>query len=91
MSLVLQWEQETFGDIHMIEMEENMNDGKSYEYFSSLANMYPATVPDTERPWDYAMKLDDDAFLNIPRLLEALRPLVPRTETWFVCLVIYAR
>ena len=70
-------------------MEENMNDGKSYEYFASLANMYPANVPDTERPWDYAMKLDDDSFLNIPRLLDALRPLVPRAETWFVGLAIY--
>jgi hypothetical protein len=84
MSLILQWEEETFGDIHMIEMEENMNDGKSFEYFASLADMYPDNLPITHRPWDYAMKLDDDSFLNIPQLLEKLRPLVPREHTWLV-------
>ena len=84
MSLILQWEEETFGDIHMIEMEENMNDGKSFEYFASLADMYPDSLPITDRPWDYAMKLDDDSFLNIPQLLEKLRPLVPREHTWLV-------
>lgn len=84
MSLILQWEQERFGDIHMIEMEENMNDGKSFEYFASLADMYPADLPAANRPWDYAMKLDDDSFLNIPQLLEKLRPLVPREQTWLV-------
>ena len=68
----------------MVEMEENMNDGKSYEFFSDLAKMYPADVDVTKRPWDYAMKLDDDAFLNIPNLLERLRPMVPRERTWFV-------
>jgi hypothetical protein len=46
--------------------------------------MYPADVDATDRPWDYAMKLDDDAFLNIPNLLERLRPMVPRRNTWFV-------
>jgi hypothetical protein len=84
MSTFLNWEAEAFGDIQMVDMEENMNDGKSYEYFASLGNMYPADVDATERPWDYAMKLDDDAFLNIPNLLERLRPMVPRRNTWFV-------
>ena len=83
MSLILRWEQETYGDLHMIEMEENMNEGKSYEYFASLAQSYPSNLS-IERPWDYAMKLDDDSFLNIPNLLEKLRPMIPRTETWLV-------
>jgi len=83
MSLILRWEQETFRDLHIIEMEENMNEGKSYEYFASLARWHPSNLS-IERPWDYAMKLDDDSFLNIPNLLEKLRPLIPRTETWFV-------
>lgn len=84
MSLILEWEQETHGDILMIDMEENMNEGKSFEYFASLANMYPSNVSQSERPWDYAMKLDDDSFLNIPNLLEKLRPMIPREQTWFV-------
>lgn len=80
----MKWEQESFGDMHMIEMEENMDDGKSYEYFTSLANMYPEDIAEEDRPWDYAMKVDDDSFLNIPNLLEKLRPLTPRQNTWFV-------
>jgi len=83
MSLILEWEQETHGDILMIDMEENMNEGKSFEYFASLANMYPSNVSQSQRPWDYAMKLDDDSFLNIPNLLEKLRPMIPREQTWF--------
>lgn len=80
---MLEWENETFGDLHMIDMEENMDDGKSYEYFASLAAMYPSTVSRENRPWDYAMKIDDDAFLHIPNLLEKLRPM-RRDNTWFV-------
>jgi len=67
----------------MIDMDENMNDGKSYEYFASLGEMYPDSVPREQRPWDYAMKVDDDTFLHIPKLLERMRPL-PRVWTWFV-------
>ena len=83
MSLLLKWEAETYGDIHMLDVEENMNEGKSYEYFAWLASMYPKEDAE-QRPWDYAMKLDDDAFLHIPRLFEKLRPMVPRRSTWFV-------
>ena len=86
MSVVLRWEQETFGDIHMIDMDENMNEGKTFEYFASLANEFPGDVPAEDRPYDYAMKLDDDSFLNIPALLEKLRPLLPRQKTWLVVL-----
>jgi len=84
MSTFLKWEAEAFRDIHIVDMEENMDDGKSYEYFASLGNMYPAALDQRERLWDYAMKLDDDSFLNIPNLLEKLRPIVPRRKTWFV-------
>jgi hypothetical protein len=70
----------------MIDMEENMDDGKSYEYFASLATMYPSNVSREHRPWDYAMKVDDDAFLQIPNLLEKLRPMA-RDNTWFVLTV----
>jgi hypothetical protein len=81
--MFLKWEAERFGDIHTVDMEENMNDGKSYEYFADLARMYQSDDAN-ERPWDYAMKVDDDAFLNIPVLLEHLRPMIPREKTWFV-------
>jgi hypothetical protein len=60
-----------------------MNDGKSYYYFSEMARRYNSSVPE-ERPWDYVMKADDDSFINLPQLVERLRPIVPREETYMV-------
>ena len=82
---MLQWENDTFGDIHMIDMEENMNEGKTYEYFASMAAMYPngGNVSREERKWDYVMKLDDDTFVNLPNLVDKLRPM-KREKIWFV-------
>ena len=82
---ILEMEQETYGDILMLDVLENMNDGKSYEYFATLGRMYPETLSERERPYDYAMKLDDDSFLHISNLLKKLRPLTPRQNTWLVC------
>lgn len=80
---LLQWEQERFGDLQVLNQRENMNEGKTFEYFSSLARMYPIDDP-AQRPYDYAMKADDDTFVNIPLLLERLRPMTPREETYMV-------
>ena len=79
----LKWEQERYGDLQVLNISENMNEGKSYEYFASLARMFPSDDP-LERPYDYAMKADDDTLLNLPQLVERLRPLVPREETYMV-------
>jgi len=78
----LQWEQERFEDLQMLDMDENMNNGKSYEYFADLARSFPTDDP-LERPWDYAMKADDDTLLNLPLLLERMRPL-PRNDLYMV-------
>lgn len=83
MTDLLEWEQERFGDLQILDQKENMNEGKTFEYFSSLARMYPTDDP-AKRPWDYAMKADDDTFVNIPLLLERLRPMTPREETYMV-------
>jgi len=80
---ILNWEQERFHDMQILNMTENMNNGKSYEYFADLGRAFPSDEP-SERPWDYAMKLDDDSLLNIPQLLHRLRPMVPRRETFMV-------
>jgi hypothetical protein len=80
---LLQWEQDRFGDLQVLNQRENMNDGKTFEYFSSLGRMYPVDDP-AQRPWDYAMKADDDSFVNVPLLLERLRPIIPREETYMV-------
>jgi len=71
MDQLISWENETWGDIVVINQLENMNDGKTYNYFKYLY--------DTESgKYDYAMKLDDDTFLNIPTLLNVIRPIYPR-------------
>jgi len=67
----------------MIDMVENMNDGKSFEYFASMAQMFPGNVSREQRKWDYVMKVDDDSFLHLPHLVEKLRPL-KREKVWFV-------
>lgn len=77
------WEQERFKDLQILHQAENMNEGKSYEYFADLGRTYPADDPQ-ERPWDYAMKADDDTLINIPQLLERLRPLTPREDLYMV-------
>jgi hypothetical protein len=57
--------------------------GKSCDYFADLARMFPSDDP-SKRPWDYAMKADDDTLVNIPQLLERSRPMTPREETYMV-------
>ena len=80
---ILLWERDRFQDLQILNVTENMNEGKSYEYFADLARNFPADDP-TRRPWDYAMKADDDSLINIPELLERLRPMVPREELYMV-------
>lgn len=82
---IIELEQETYNDLLILDVLENMNEGKSYEYFAALGKMQPDTLGEMERSYDYAMKLDDDSFLHLPNLLEKLRPLIPRKNTWFVC------
>jgi len=60
-----------------------MNDGKSYEYLYMMGKMYGSELSREERPYDYLMKVDDDAFLHLPNLLEKLRPM-RRHELWLV-------
>ena len=79
----LKWEQDRYEDLQILNISENMNEGKSYEYFASLVKIFPSDNP-RERLYDYAMKADDDTLLNLPQLIERLRPLVPREETYMV-------
>jgi hypothetical protein len=77
------WEQERFKDVKILDMGENMNGGKSYEYFADLGRRYPGDNLQ-DRPWDYVMKADDDSFINIPQLLERLRAVTPKDDLYMV-------
>jgi hypothetical protein len=55
----MQWENETFHDILHVECEENLEEGKTYEYFKKVGLEF------SDR-YTHVMKTDDDSFVNIP-------------------------
>ncbi|GLJ31955.1 hypothetical protein SUGI_0643270 [Cryptomeria japonica] len=64
----------SYNDIIILNCEENMDQGKTYTYFSSL--------PKIGLQYDYVMKADDDVFFRIDKLAESLKPL-PRIDTYY--------
>ncbi|KAJ3695370.1 hypothetical protein LUZ60_000747 [Juncus effusus] len=68
----------TYGDIIILNCTENMNNGKTYTYFSSVPGMFVGE----EKPYDYVMKADDDAFFRLDNLVESLRD-KPREDTYW--------
>uniref|UniRef100_A0ACD5Y1L6 Uncharacterized protein n=1 Tax=Avena sativa TaxID=4498 RepID=A0ACD5Y1L6_AVESA len=63
------------GDVLVLNCTENMNDGKTHEYFSSV----PRTFADAS--YDYVMKTDDDTYLRVAAMAEELRP-KPRDDVY---------
>ncbi|EAZ43247.1 hypothetical protein OsJ_27846 [Oryza sativa Japonica Group] len=55
------------GDILVLNCTENMNDGKTHEYLSSVPRMFASS------PYDYVMKTDDDTYLRVAALVDELR------------------
>jgi Galactosyltransferase len=68
----------TYHDIIILNCTENMNDGKTYTYFSSIPKMFHGE----EQQYDYVMKADDDAYFRLDNLYEALRD-KPREDTYW--------
>ncbi|MQL76720.1 hypothetical protein Taro_009111 [Colocasia esculenta] len=64
-----------YNDIIILNCTENMNDGKTYTYFSSLPSILP-------RRYDYVLKADDDTFFRLAPLAASLWPL-PREELYY--------
>jgi hypothetical protein len=63
-----------YGDIIVLDCEENMNHGKSFMFFSTVAAMGVH--------YDYVMKLDDDSYVRTENLAKSLEPL-PRTDLYY--------
>nr|CAB3447902.1 unnamed protein product [Digitaria exilis] len=55
------------GDILVVNCTENMNDGKTYAYFSAVPRMFAAA------PYDYVGKTDDDTYYRVAALADSLR------------------
>ncbi|KAF8657765.1 hypothetical protein HU200_059925 [Digitaria exilis] len=55
------------GDVLVVNCTENMNDGKTYAYFSAVPRLFAAA------PYDYVGKTDDDNYYRVAALVESLR------------------
>ncbi|XP_058114339.1 beta-1,3-galactosyltransferase pvg3-like [Magnolia sinica] len=69
-----------YNDIIILNCTENMNNGKTYTYFSSLPEILDQ-IDGSDRPYDYVMKADDDIYLRLDRLVDSLMPL-PREDMY---------
>ncbi|KAJ2956570.1 hypothetical protein NQZ79_g7616 [Umbelopsis isabellina] len=58
----LEKEYQQYGDLMFLDIEENMNEGKTYEYFRYMAETYNSTG------LDYVFKADDDSYIRLDRL-----------------------
>jgi Galactosyltransferase len=58
----------TYQDIIILNCTENMNDGKTYTYFSSLPHMFPGD----QWPYDFVIKSDDDTYFRLDNLVVSL-------------------
>lgn len=89
-------EMETYNDIVVLDINENMNHGKTFEYFKWAADN--ATVPVYYSPVgagsnevavgfkkaDYVVKADEDSFIMLNELERHLR-ITPRERTYWGC------
>ncbi|KAF7065600.1 hypothetical protein CFC21_071689 [Triticum aestivum] len=68
------------GDVVELDCPENMDNGKTHAYLSSV----PALFGD--RAYDFVMKTDDDTFFRLPQLVESLNR-APREDLYYGCMV----
>ena len=51
-----------YGDVIVLDCAENMDGGKTYDFFATAARAFP------DGAYDYVMKTDDDTYLRLPAL-----------------------
>ncbi|KAJ3680137.1 hypothetical protein LUZ60_016415 [Juncus effusus] len=67
-----------YNDIIILDCYENMNEGKTYAYFSSL----PSLLASDNRHYDYVIKTDDDAYFRLDNLAKFLSN-KPREDLYY--------
>ncbi|XP_042411227.1 uncharacterized protein LOC122000828 [Zingiber officinale] len=68
-----------YDDVIILDCAENVNEGKTYDYLSSLPRILDAGG--RRPPYDYVVKTDDDTYYLIDKLSETLRGL-PRVDVY---------
>jgi len=63
-----------YGDVLVLDIEENMNHGKSFTFFSTVAALGVH--------YNYVMKVDDDSYVRVENLVKSLEPL-PREDLYY--------
>lgn len=56
-----------FNDIIIMNCTENMDNGKTYKFLSGVPGLF------ADRPYNYIMKADDDAYIRLDSLVESLK------------------
>jgi len=56
---VIEWENSTYGDIMHLDCDENMNNGKTYDFLKKVGR-------ELGHKYTHLLKTDDDAFVNVP-------------------------
>jgi hypothetical protein len=69
-----------YGDVVELNCTENMDNGKTYSYFSSVPALFGGAA------YDFVMKTDDDTFFRLPQLAESLGR-APREDLYYGCRV----
>ncbi|XP_078165225.1 beta-1,3-galactosyltransferase pvg3-like [Carex rostrata] len=76
----LKLEIKQYNDIIILDCFENLNDGKTYTYLSSLPSMLRGAGDG--QPYDYVVKTDDDAYFRLDNLAKLLRD-KPRQDLYY--------
>ncbi|XP_074271809.1 hydroxyproline O-galactosyltransferase GALT3-like [Silene latifolia] len=73
----------SYNDIIILNCKENLNEGKTYTYFSSLPTIFGTSGQGSPRPpYHYVMKTDDDTYIRLDNLVKSLR-LLPRDDLYY--------
>ncbi|KAL5206263.1 hypothetical protein ABZP36_034472 [Zizania latifolia] len=69
-----------YSDVVELDCPENMDNGKTHAYFSSVPALFGHGA------YDFVMKADDDTFFRLPELAESLSR-APREDLYYGCMV----
>ncbi|WOL08590.1 beta-1,3-galactosyltransferase pvg3-like [Canna indica] len=70
-----------YDDIVILNCGENLNDGKTFTYFSSLPALFKGEGEEGEKPYDYVLKADDDSYVRLDALATTLMKM-PREDLY---------